>query len=133
MYFFFTFFQSNPGQGTTDGTLRNKRYFTCPPDSGVFVDFEKLTPRENSYLNSLPKSPKGDENAQPNFKSRLKDTVVPSFLKENDKVLEFDQRVVTFIGDHPVRGTVRYIGEEIDPSGNTRTIVGLEMVGFNLH
>ena len=64
---------------------------------------------------------------------------MPSFLKGKserkspqdriNEVLECDQRVVTFIDDHPVRGTVRYIGQEEDSSGNMRTIVGLELVG----
>ena len=46
-----------------------------------------------------------------------------------NQVLEMDQRVVTFIEDYPARGTVRYIGEEKDASGNVHTIVGLELVG----
>ena len=64
---------------------------------------------------------------------------MPSFLKGKtepklphdrfNQVLEIYQRVVTFLGDDPVRGTVRYIGQEKDSSGNVRTIVGLEMVG----
>ena len=47
-----------------------------------------------------------------------------------NQVLEIGQRVVTFIEDHPARGSVHYIGEEEeDAMGNMRTIVGLEMVG----
>ena len=113
----------------------NKRYFTCPPDSGVFVGLDKLTPREVSDSKSASKSPKRDENAQANFESRL----MPSFLKGKSErklpqerinhVLEIDQRVVTFIEDYPARGIVRYIGEEKDASGNVHTIVGLELVG----
>ena len=67
------------------------------------------------------------------------DTVVPSFLKgkserksPQEKInqpLEIDQRVVTFIKDYPVRGTVRYIGKEEDTRGNMHVIVGLELVG----
>jgi len=67
------------------------------------------------------------------------DTVVPSFLKGKserkspqeriDQGLVIDQRVVIFIEDYPARGNVRYIGKEEDTSGNTRTIVGLELVG----
>ena len=119
--------------------FRNKRYFTCPPDSGVFVGLDKLTPREDSDSKSPPKSPKRDENVQGNFKSRLMDTVMPSFFKGKserkslheriNQGLEIDQRVVTFITDFPTRGTVRYIGKEEDGRGNVRTIVGLEMVG----
>ena len=98
-----------------------------------------MTPRDVSDPKSAPKSPKREENAQANFRSRLLDTVMPSFLKGKnerkslqeriDQVLEIDQRVVIFIQDYPVRGTVRYIGKEGDTSGNMRTIVGLELVG----
>ena len=35
---------------------------------------------------------------------------------------------MTFAGDYPVRGTVRYIGEDKDSNGQIRTIVGLELV-----
>ena len=104
----------------------------------MFVGLDKLKPKED--LDPPAKSPKRCENAESNFKSRLKDTVMPSFLKGKtdhksakekcDKVLKIDQRVVTFIAEYPVRGTVRYIGEEKDASGNVQTIVGLEMVGY---
>ena len=118
----------------------NKRYFNCPPDSGVFVALDKLKPRRG------PDSefPKRDENAQANFKSRVMDGFMSpsSFLRVKserkspqeriNQVLEIKQRVVTFIEDRPARGTVRYIGEEEDGSGNMRTIVGLEMVS-NIH
>ena len=59
----------HPGQGTCDGTFRNKRYFTCPPYSGVFVGLDKLRPQEDPDS----KSPKRDENAE--AKSRLTGTV----------------------------------------------------------
>lgn len=118
--------------------LWNKHYFTCPPDSGVFVALDKLRPREDPYS----QSPERDENAEANFISRLWDTVMLSFHKGKNKrslpqertnqVLKCDQRVVTFIDDCPARGTVRYIGQEKDASGNVHTIVGLEMVG-NAH
>jgi len=90
-------------------------------------------------LKSPPKSPKRDENSQANFTSRLKDTVLPSFLKGRgdqkqpreriESVLEIDQRVVTFVKDMPIRGTVRYIGDEKDSSSYVQRIVGLELVG----
>ena len=50
--------------------------------------------------------------------------------KTIDNALQTDERVVTFREDYPVRGTVRYIGEEKDANGNVRTIVGLEMVRY---
>ena len=72
-----------------------------------------------------------------NFISRLEDSI-PSSCKgkneqkslrgKNDGVLKIDERVVTFIKNYPGRGTVRYIGQEKDSSGNVQTIVGMEMV-----
>ena len=70
--------------------------------------------------------------------SKIKDTVLPSFLKgfksdqksprkRADYDLKIDQRVVTFAEDVPVRGIVRYIADEKDSHG--QLIVGLELVG----
>lgn len=62
---------------------------------------------------------------------------MPSFLKgksepkssQGRKDIEKDQRVVTFLDDnHPVKGFVRYIGEDKDHRGNPCTYVGLELV-----
>ena len=50
-----------------------------------------------------------------------------SSRKRADYDLKVEQRVVTFAGDVPVRGTVRYIAEEKDSHG--QLIVGLELVG----
>ena len=47
-----------------------------------------------------------------------------------DGVLKTDERVVTFIKDSPARGTVRYIGKEVDSAGNIYIVVGLELVGI---
>lgn len=35
---------------------------------------------------------------------------------------------MAFPGDAPVRGTVRYIGEDKDSNGQVHTVVGLELV-----
>ena len=134
----FSTFQKNPGCGTSDGTFRNKRYFKCDPDSGVFVGLDKLMPMDDAEYNSHSKTPKRDEHGQANLKSKLRDTVLPSFLKgKNDQslqattvdTLKIDERVVIFLedNDNPVRGTVRFIGEEKDAS--RRVLVGLELVG----
>ena len=75
-----------------------------------------------------------EESSPGNLTSRI----IPSFLKgKNDRnvpqkradyELEIDERVVTFDGDAPVRGTVRYIGEDKDSHGQVHTVVGLELV-----
>ena len=48
--------------------------------------------------------------------------------KGGDYKVKIDERVVTFHGDVPVRGTVRYIGDDKDSNGQVRTILGLELV-----
>ena len=46
----------------------------------------------------------------------------------SDHTVKINERVVTFAGDVPVRGTVRYVGEDKDSHGQVHTIVGLELV-----
>ena len=138
----FSIFQKNPGFGTSDGTFRNKKYFQCAPDSGVFVGLDKLAPLEddNSELRTPSKSPKRDDHGQVNIKSRL-DSVIPSFLKlksdlklpqpRHFEALKIDQRVVTFCDKGiPLRGRVRYTGDVEDSSGHVQSVVGLELVGI---
>ena len=48
--------------------------------------------------------------------------------KRADYKVKIDERVVTFAGDVPVRGTVRYIGDDKDLHGQVHTVVGLELV-----
>ena len=80
------------------------------------------------------KPTKKDENTQANFKDPIpsfwkgKNEQIKSSQGKTGHVLKKGQRVVAFIGDNPTRGTVRYIGEEKDFSGNVQTIVGLKMV-----
>ena len=74
------------------------------------------------------------------MKSRLVDSVIPSFFKgksdskfpqpRNFDTLKIDQRVVTFYDKGPpLRGTVRYTGDIEDSSGHVQIVVGLELVG----
>ena len=130
-----TFQEKYPGGGLCDGTCGDKRYFTCDPDSGIFVGLDKLMPMDDAEYKSSSKPLKRGEHGQDNLESRPRDIVFPSFLKgKNDQspqartvdYLSTDQRVVTFLEDNdtPVRGTVRFIGEEKDAS-----VVGLELVG----
>ena len=85
-------------------------------------------PREEPEARSVPK----------NNIARLKDTVIPSFLKGKNeqksshgkKDIKEGQKVVAFLeNNHPVKGRVRYIGDHKDPGGNLIcTYVGLELV-----
>ncbi|XP_074619103.1 uncharacterized protein LOC141877949 isoform X2 [Acropora palmata] len=126
----------NPGFGTCDGTFRNKQYFKCAPDSGVFVGLDKLAPLEDD--NSELRIPsKRDGHDQVNLKSRL-DSFIPSFFKGKSDLrfpqpryfdsLKIDQRVVTFRDKGiPLRGTVRFTGDAEDSSGHVQSVVGLEL------
>ena len=96
-----------------------------------------MTPREDEGDSKSSKIAKKDENIQAKLKLSLKDSIL-SFWKGKqeqrsfqgiDGVLKMDERVVTFIKDSPARGSVRYIGEEKDSTGNVYIIVGLELVG----
>ena len=101
----------------------------------MFVGLDKLTPRDDS----VSKSSKRAESHSSNLASRIKETVMPSFLKgrneencaqgDTEKLLRIDQRVVTFLeNNRPVRGCVRYIGKDIDRNGKMMKTVGLELV-----
>ena len=96
-----------------------------------------MTPRDDEGDSKSSKIAKKDENIQAKLKLSLKDSIL-SFWKGKqeqrsfqgiDGVLKMDERVVTFINDSPARGSVRYIGEERDSTGNVYIIVGLELVG----
>ena len=96
-----------------------------------------MTPREDEGDSKSSKIAKKDENIQAKLKLSLKDSIL-SFWKGKqeqrsfqgiDGVLKMDERVVTFINNSPARGSVRYIGEEKDSTGNVYIIVGLELVG----
>ena len=95
-----------------------------------------MTPREDEEDLKSSKIAKKDENIQAKLKSSLKDSIL-SFWKGKQEqmsfqeiygVLKVNERVVTFVNDRPARGTVRYIGEERDSTGNVYIIVGLELV-----
>ena len=107
----------------------------------MFVGLDKLTPRDDC----ISKSSKRAESYPSTIASRMKETVMPSFLKgkneencaqgdienpEVENILKTGQRVVTFINDdRTIRGTVRYIGKDRDRrNGEMFTIVGLELV-----
>ena len=97
-----------------------------------------MTPRKDEDDLKSSKVTKKDEHILAKLKSSLKDSI-SSFWKGKqeqrlrsfqgiDGVLKIYDRVVTFIRDSPARGTVEYIGEEIDSAGNVYAIVGLELV-----
>ncbi|XP_068721135.1 probable serine/threonine-protein kinase DDB_G0271682 [Montipora capricornis] len=126
---------NNPGCGTCDGTFQNQRYFTCDPTSGVFVALDKLTPVDHAKYKYASNSPERDDHGHATLKSKLRNVLFPFSIWKDDhslqavtvQTLEIGQRVVTFLEDNnnPVRGTVRFLGEEKGASG--RVVVGLEL------
>ena len=97
-----------------------------------------MRPREDGDdLKSLNIAKK-DENIQDKLISSLKVSILSFWMIKSvqmssqgiDGVLKTDERVVTFIKDSPARGTVRYIGKEVDSAGNIYIVVGLELVGI---
>ena len=52
--------------------------------------------------------------------------------KGGDYKVKIDERVVTFADDAPVRGIVRYVGEDKDSHGQVHTVVGLELVSLTV-
>ena len=96
-----------------------------------------MTAREGEDDLKSSKITKKDEHIQAKLKSSLKDSILSFWRGKHeqrsfqgiDGVLMTDERVVTFIMDSPARGTVQYIGEKVDSTGNVYMIVGLELVG----
>ena len=121
--------------------FRNKRYFTCPPDSGVFVSLDKLTVQEDSDRKS---SQRKSEYVKGKFIAlKEKITEIPKNVfgsktegqtQEQRKVdrrsctLQIDQPVVVFLKDKAVKGFVRYVGGDKDRGGRWYIIVGVELV-----
>ena len=94
-------------------------------------------PREDEDDLKSSKITKKGEHIQAKLKSSLHDSILsfwkgkqmPRSFQGIDGVLKICDRVVTFIKDSPARGTVEYIGEEIELTANVYIIVGLELVG----
>ena len=95
-----------------------------------------MTAREDEDDSKSSKIAKKDENIGAKVKSSLKDAISSFWKGKHEQrsfqgingMLKIDDRVVTFIRDSPARGSVRYIGEEKDSTGNVNIIVGLELV-----
>lgn len=85
----------------------------CALDSGVFVAVDKLTPFEDS-----------DSKVHVPVRHRVNIERKVNIVRHE---VNIDERVVTFAGDAPVRGTVGYIGEDKDSNGQIHTIVALEL------
>ena len=86
-----------------------------------------------------PRDDKDDlksKNIQAKLWSSLEDSILLFWMGKQSQrssqgingVLQIDERVVTIIGGSPARGSVRYIGKEVDSTGTVYTIVGLELV-----
>ena len=95
-----------------------------------------MTPRDDEDDLKSIKIAEKDENIQAKPRLSLRDSILSFWKgKQNQRsshgingVVRIDERVVTFIEGSPARGTVQYIGEEVDSTGNVYTIVGLKLV-----
>ena len=121
--------------------FRNKRYFTCPPDSGVFVSLDKLTVQEDSDRKSSQRKSEDVKGKLIALKEKI--TEIPKNVfgsktegqtQEQRKVdrgscpLQIDQPVVVFLKDKAVKGSVRYVGGDKDRGGRWYIVVGVELV-----
>ena len=95
-----------------------------------------MTPRDDEDDLKSTKIAEKDENIQAKLRSGLMDSILSFWQGKQSQrssqgingVLRIDERVMTFIKGSPVRGTVRYIGDEVDSTGNDDIILGLELV-----
>lgn len=126
------------GQGTSDGTFRNHRYFTCPNDSGVFVSLDKLTLRED-VLKEQKKLPCSSSSSSSSSKIKFMFlNAIGARGEKNGKKLDqkellenyeahLNTRVVTFIDEMPARGVLRVIGT----SSHGIAMGGIELVSLS--
>ena len=124
--------------------FRNKQYFTCPPNSGVFVSLDKLTVQEDSERKSSGRKSEDLKGKVTTLKGKITERVktpknvfaskTEGQTQEQRKVdrgrcpLKIDQPVVVFLKDKAVKGSVRYIGGDKDRGGRWYTVVGVELV-----
>ena len=123
--------ESGQGQGETDGMFRNKRYFHCPPDSGVFVSLDKLTPREDEVKGTFTALKEKMVECAPAVIQGRTAGKKKKHKRELDfsSLLEVDQKVFVFLQDgEQVKGSVRYFGGEKDKKGRWYILVGVELV-----
>ena len=85
----------------------------------MFVALDKLTPRDDS-------NSKMHQRYTDMWKEKNEQNCAQG---DTEKLLKIGQRVVTILKNYrPVRGSVRYIGNDRDRNGKLRTVVGLELV-----
>ena len=123
--------------------FRKKRFFRCPPDSGVFVSLDKLTVQEDSDRKSSQRKSEDEKGKLIAWKGKI--TEIPKSVfgsktegqtQEQRKVdsakcfLKIDQPVAVFLKDKAVRGSVRYVGGDKDRDGRWYIIVGVELVSW---
>ena len=136
------------GAGTTDGTFRNVRYFTCEDKCGLFVALDKLSIDPEG--NTLEKAPRGGQsyanavqgpatsgrsylhdsgppadNLRPRSQAiqrpNVHDDRRPQF-KKGDRVVAFDRKA------NCIHGTVCWAGN----SEKVRSIVAIETVSSGI-
>lgn len=97
--------QYNKGQGVSDGSFREKRFFKCDPDSALFVGLHRIR--------KCKEAPKGPP-ASASFAEKCG-------LKLND-------RIVWMSDQGPEHGVVKWIGLLPDSRSDDDITVGVEFV-----
>ncbi|KAL3859912.1 hypothetical protein ACJMK2_010095 [Sinanodonta woodiana] len=102
-----------PGLGTCDGTFRKKTYFTCAPDSAVFVGLHKLRRCEDaSYRSHISEGMMDMQGASANMPFNCR--------------LRIGDRVVWMSDNGPEGGVVQWVGVLPDAHHSHDVTIGVE-------
>jgi len=104
--------QNDPGRGTSDGVFRKQRFFTCRPESAIFVGLHRIRKHQGQV-------PTQEATSHPNGAQPSQDTG-----------LRIGDRVVWMSDDGPEYGTVKWIGLLPDAKSDTDFTVGVEFVSI---
>ena len=104
--------QEYRGAGTTDGTFRNRLFFACQQDCGVFVPINKIKQRYLDY-----------DRTKRNY-TRTQDVMEVDALMSPSEIYR-NQRVRVYTDEGEKEGIVLYCGR---PPGAKIEFVGIEMV-----
>ena len=147
----FHLLQPYQGKGTSDGSYRRERYFTCSPDSAVFVSINKLKKRENllhqqdkrtsPVISHTPLSTPSPQYPPPsqypaeveNPGPTTRHSHFPTYDPQTDPAkppLDIGDRVVWISDKGPENAVVKWMGFLPD-ARRKEWIIGVEFVSMN--